>query len=502
MPPDLRLGRGCRGASRGVAEVVEPQPEHDATEERLLEIGVGEERVDELAPALLEPDTGADVVEDLEDGRQPRLERVLGEESLREPVQGGERGVVDLVERSTTARAVGLVVDPVDSAGRGGLQAGPDAVAQLSGRGLGERDRGELAELDGTRRDQCHDAVDEGRRLPGARTGLDEDAAVVVIADPRPGVRVAGDGEAHASPPSSSSSSSRYGAARVLVADPLPRGTAIHRAEPVELAPLARLPGLPLRAPVPRPLARISGEAPLRHAVDDRRDDLDEPILGPLEPHRHQRLLGCLPGEPVGRDRLRRCPPARAPPTRTRAAGADVRRQRDRPRARRTDRGRPSCSRRPPCATRRETVDAVDAAAEPDGLFAADVDHDGIGTIGAEASLESARRRQHTEHRPDQLVGGEESAGDLHDSAPRELPHDRTTGDAAALGVVAVARHDLAMRARSPVVHGVAGVAGVGASRTNSSSTACTSEPSSIALIASAVSGRGMSLSRSTRPRK
>ena len=68
-------------------------------QERPLEGRVVEHLVDESGPALLERELGGDVVEHLDPRREPRLDGVLGEEALREGVQGGHRGPVELVER-------------------------------------------------------------------------------------------------------------------------------------------------------------------------------------------------------------------------------------------------------------------------------------------------------------------------------------------------------------------------------------------------------------------
>ena len=119
-----------------------------------------------------------------------------------------ERGVVELVEGRAAAGACAGVGDPLDGARRRGLEAGPDAVAQLGGRGLGERDRGELAQLHAPGRDERDDAVDQRGRLARAGARLDEDADVVVVAHPRACRGV--DRGRHSSSPSSLSSSSSY----------------------------------------------------------------------------------------------------------------------------------------------------------------------------------------------------------------------------------------------------------------------------------------------------
>ena len=111
-------------------------------EQRALERGVVEQLVDEAGPALLERELRRDVVEHLDARREPGLDRVLGEEPLRERVQGGHRGAVELLERAAAARAPRR---PCRRRAARSLERAADAVAQL-GRGLlGERDRGDLA---------------------------------------------------------------------------------------------------------------------------------------------------------------------------------------------------------------------------------------------------------------------------------------------------------------------------------------------------------------------
>ena len=62
--------------------------------------GVVEQLVDEPFPARVERDRGRDLVVDLDAGREPGLDRELGEEALREGVQRADRGGVELVERT------------------------------------------------------------------------------------------------------------------------------------------------------------------------------------------------------------------------------------------------------------------------------------------------------------------------------------------------------------------------------------------------------------------
>ena len=186
--PDPRR-RGGRGTQPFVvlvqdacdpAQVVEVDAQRQRREQDRLELRVGDERIEELAPALLEAHGRLDVVDHLEPGWEPGLEGVLGENPLGEAVQRRERGVVDVVERGP---AVFAFVGCEHRVGRALLEAGADAVAQLARGGLGERDRRELADLDAAARDQRHDALDERGGLPRARAGLDEQGGVVEVAD-------------------------------------------------------------------------------------------------------------------------------------------------------------------------------------------------------------------------------------------------------------------------------------------------------------------------------
>ncbi len=190
---------------RHVAEVVEAQPEREPDQERLAEGWVLVEAVEELAPTLLERDPGPDVVEDLEPGREPRLERVFGEEALGEPVQGGEAGLLELVERVAAPLPLVGTSDAGGLTGDGAFERAADPVPELGGGGLGERDRGELAQLDPSGRDERDHAIDEGRGLARACAGFDEEADVVVVAGGGP-CRVV-DGHPHGAASSSSAAS-------------------------------------------------------------------------------------------------------------------------------------------------------------------------------------------------------------------------------------------------------------------------------------------------------
>ncbi len=88
------------------AEVVEVDAQRERGEEDGLELRVGDERVEELPPALVEADRRLHVVDHLETGWEPGLERMLGEDALGEAVQGREGGVVDVLERNPAPLAL------------------------------------------------------------------------------------------------------------------------------------------------------------------------------------------------------------------------------------------------------------------------------------------------------------------------------------------------------------------------------------------------------------
>ncbi len=130
-------GHGCRRPDavvvvvhdpRRLVQVLELDAEHQADEQRLLERGIVEEAVDELTPALLEPDASSNLVEHLEDGGEAGFERMLAQESLREPVQCRERRIVELGEGHTAPPPRAVVGDPLHTRRprrpRGGRESG------------------------------------------------------------------------------------------------------------------------------------------------------------------------------------------------------------------------------------------------------------------------------------------------------------------------------------------------------------------------------------------
>ena len=95
-----------------------------------------------------------------------------GQEPLREGMQRADCGGVELVE-SSCARGID---------GRMPLELFPHPVTELGRSLLGERDRRDRPHRD-ARADQGDDAVDERRRLAGARARLDEQRVGQVGAD-------------------------------------------------------------------------------------------------------------------------------------------------------------------------------------------------------------------------------------------------------------------------------------------------------------------------------
>ena len=165
-------GQGQR-AQHGERRVCVEREEH-----RALELGVVEQLVDEAGPALLERELRRDVVEHLDAGRESGFDRVLGEDALRERVEGRHRGSVELLERARGScghHRIGIA--------REGFEGAPDAVAQLGGRLLGERDRGDLPHGHVARDHEGHDAVDERLGLARTGTGLDEEGLVEIVDD-------------------------------------------------------------------------------------------------------------------------------------------------------------------------------------------------------------------------------------------------------------------------------------------------------------------------------
>ena len=209
VPVVVEPGGDTAGA-RGQAEVVEPaqldQPA-PALDDPAGRFGIVEDLVEQRAPAFLEGELALELVEHPESGRQTGLHGIVVQDPAGEGVQRADRGVVEGVEREVHP----LGVDRVVGIGLCRDQLGAQAMAQLGGGLLGERDGGDRADLD-TARHERHDPADQAAGL--ARTGprLDEQVGVEIGGDRQPvgaiGQRVV---LAHDASPWSNSADSSWG---------------------------------------------------------------------------------------------------------------------------------------------------------------------------------------------------------------------------------------------------------------------------------------------------
>ena len=175
-------------------DVLQPHSQHLEPQQRGTHLGLVEEPVEEVPPADVELDLGADVVEHLDARRQPGLHRVLGQDPLGEGVQRAHRGAVELEKRGP---------GPLLAEARRGLvaeQLPADPVPQLGGGLLGEGDGRDVLHGD-PRADEGQHPVDEGPGLARAGAGLDEERGAQVGPDPRPGGLVDQLGAGHVSVP-------------------------------------------------------------------------------------------------------------------------------------------------------------------------------------------------------------------------------------------------------------------------------------------------------------
>ena len=176
-------------------DLVEPHCVHLKLQQRGAHLGLFEELIEEVAPADVEVDLRADVVEHLHAGRQTGLHRVLGQDPLREGVQRAHRGSVQLVQ-GRLGPLLTEIITSVDA-----LQAAADPVPQFGGSLLGEGDgRDVLHGHPGA--EEGHHAVDEGPGLARARSGLHEQSAAQIGADPVAGGLVGELGRGHGPAPS------------------------------------------------------------------------------------------------------------------------------------------------------------------------------------------------------------------------------------------------------------------------------------------------------------
>ena len=178
-----RIGGSGRGAHQKVTAMGRRrrhrQPAASQTVSAGSSAGSAEQLVDELPTALLEVDARLDRLEHPEAGRQPDVEGCSLSRRDAKPcsVVSAASSSWSSARRHRVRASSGCVARPsppprVSSPAR-------TRSSQLRRRGLGERDRREVAQLDVPGRHQRHDPVDERGGLPGAGAGLDEQARVV-----------------------------------------------------------------------------------------------------------------------------------------------------------------------------------------------------------------------------------------------------------------------------------------------------------------------------------
>ena len=188
----------ARASVRRLASVVSAL---SASKQRTLERGIVEHEVEEARPSLLERELGGDVVEHLDARRKSGLDRVLREDALRERVQCGHRGSVELFERARGPTAT--------TSGRLRVAARSSARRMRSRSSAAAFSVNVTAAISrighGAHGDQRHDAVDERLRLARSRARLHEQGVVEIADDRRGGVVV--ESAAHLSVSASSASS-------------------------------------------------------------------------------------------------------------------------------------------------------------------------------------------------------------------------------------------------------------------------------------------------------
>ena len=145
---------------------------------RWLAVGVVEQLVEEVLPAFVEGQLALQLVEDVEPRGQPGLDGELEQDAPGEGVQRADRRLVERLEGAGAP-----------SRRRRRAELGADAVAQLGGRLLGERDRGDGVDRDALV-DEGEDARHQRRGLAGTGAGLDEQGGVGPRADAITGVLV------------------------------------------------------------------------------------------------------------------------------------------------------------------------------------------------------------------------------------------------------------------------------------------------------------------------
>ena len=159
------------GAHPEPVELAEFDERTTAVDQPAGRLGIVEQMVEQVVPLLLEGEAALEFVEHREAGRQPGLDREVEQQPAGERVQRADRvrGRAGRGQRSPA----GVDCD---------AEVGADPGAELGGRLLGERDRGDGGDVDAAL-DQVDDAVDERAGLAGTGSGLDEQGRVEVVAD-------------------------------------------------------------------------------------------------------------------------------------------------------------------------------------------------------------------------------------------------------------------------------------------------------------------------------
>ena len=141
--------------------------------------GVVEQGDEEVVEALAERDGALHLVEHVEARRQRGLHRELRQQPAGEGVQRAHGCVVEVGERGVGQVGCG-VISRVDGLRPPGDELGAQPVAQLGGRLLGERDRGDLGDRHAGEH-EVDDPPDERRGLAAAGAGGDEQRALEVV---------------------------------------------------------------------------------------------------------------------------------------------------------------------------------------------------------------------------------------------------------------------------------------------------------------------------------
>ena len=130
-------------------------------------------------PALLEGDRGSDLVEDLDRRGKLRLDRVGGEDPLRERVQCSDSGEVQLVQSGLGPLASYDVLVAVGHL----LELGAQPVAQLCSSLDRERHGRDRRHRDAVVEHQVGHPADERRGFSRTSACTDEQGAVCLLAD-------------------------------------------------------------------------------------------------------------------------------------------------------------------------------------------------------------------------------------------------------------------------------------------------------------------------------